>query len=138
MTLSDGTTTITLPDNLLWEDELAWDARIQSTSQTLTGALVVQESTRLGGRPITYRGGLPWVQITRTDLLALLSLGASGLPLTLKHHDNRTFRVLPRREQGQAWVKSTPWPVVGDSGSANPTSASLYTLDELRLIEVPA
>lgn len=138
LTLSNGPTTLTLPGNLLWVDELAWDARLQTTAHSLTGAVIVEEWAMVGGRPITYQGGLNWVRLSRADLQALLALGATSTPLTLTHHDARTFRVLPRREAGQAWVKSSPWPVVGDSGPADPSSAAWYVLDELRLIEVPA
>ena len=138
LSLSNGTTTITLPGNLLWEDELAWDPCSQVVEQTLSGAVLVEEFTRAAGQPISYRGGLPWVQLTRTALLALQALGApAGVVLTLTHHDGRTFRVTPRRD-GDGWLKALPWPVVGDSGAANPSAGAAYSIELLRLLEIPA
>ena len=139
LSLSDGTTTLTLPQNLLWADELAWDPVQQSTAYTLTGALVVEEAQAQAGRPITYSGGLQWAPLARSALLALLALGAAGRVLTLTHHDGRTFRVVPRRGSGagDCWLHSVPWPVVGDSGPADPSAAAWYAIEELRLIEVP-
>lgn len=53
-TLSDGATTVTLnEDGLMWADEFAWNPVEQSTQRTITGALVVQASARVAGRPIT-------------------------------------------------------------------------------------
>lgn len=138
LTLSNGTTTLALPGNLLWADELEWDPLVQSSDYTLSGALVVEEATRLAGRPITYQGGLPWVRVTRTDLLALMALGApAGVALTLTHHDGRTFRVTPRRDAG-GWLLAQPVPVVGDSGASNPSATAYYSIEEIRLMEIPA
>lgn len=53
VTLSDGTTTVELDPDLFWSDEFEWDAVEQSATYTLTGALSVQQSTKLAGRPIT-------------------------------------------------------------------------------------
>lgn len=52
-TLSDGTTTLALPDSLMWSDEFAWNAVEQSVSRGLTGSLIVQTGARTNGRPIT-------------------------------------------------------------------------------------
>ncbi|AUB81454.1 hypothetical protein [Candidatus Thiodictyon syntrophicum] len=137
LTLASTATSLTLPGNLLWADELAWEPRQQAVTWALDGVVWVFDGPARTGRPITYRGGADWVRLSRTDLLALLALGALGTALTLNHHDGRTFRVLPRRENGESWVRSAPWPVVGDSGAANPSGTAWYVLEEIRLIEVP-
>jgi hypothetical protein len=53
VTLSDGTTTVTLHPDLLWSDEFNWHPVEQSAQRTVTGALIVQVATRVAGRPIT-------------------------------------------------------------------------------------
>ena len=51
-TLSDGTTTITLPSGLKWSD-YTWSPVAQTSDYTLTGAVIVQLGTAQAGRPIT-------------------------------------------------------------------------------------
>jgi urease accessory protein UreH len=52
-TLSDGTTTITLDDSLMWLDRQAWQPVQQTVDRTLTGALIVQQFSAVAGRPVT-------------------------------------------------------------------------------------
>lgn len=52
-TLSDGTTTATFSDDLVWADEFAWAPVQQTVERTITGALVVQTAGMTAGRPIT-------------------------------------------------------------------------------------
>ena len=56
-TISDGTTTVTLSDDLLQEDEHGWSPVQQATTHTLTGALWVDVSVKQTGRPITLAAG---------------------------------------------------------------------------------
>jgi hypothetical protein len=138
LTLTVGTTTLTLDGNLQWADELAWTAVVQTVTPLLTGVPLVEEWQRPGGRPITYRGGLPWVRLTRTELLALQTLLAAPKTVaTLVHHDGRTLRVVPNRA-GDGPISASLFPVIADSGPSNPSASAYYTLDALRLIEVPA
>ena len=53
LTLSDGSTTLTLNPDLYWSDENNWHAVEQAVERTITGALVVQAAARIAGRPIT-------------------------------------------------------------------------------------
>lgn len=52
-TLSDGITTVDLSNDIKWSDEFTWSPNAMQTEYTLTGALVVEQSTKLAGRPIT-------------------------------------------------------------------------------------
>lgn len=52
-TLTDGTTTVTFSDDLVWADEFAWAPVEQAIERTITGALVIQAAARVAGRPIT-------------------------------------------------------------------------------------
>ena len=84
--------------------------RKQSTDRTLTGALVLEESLKTKGRPITLSGAkdgnqyTAWVasmkrSSTFSSLTALRStLPAAGVELTLTLHDGRTFNVAPRHD----------------------------------------
>lgn len=56
ITLSDGTTSVTLPSSLEWVDEYAWQPVEQSTEYSITGALIVDQTERMAGRPITLSG----------------------------------------------------------------------------------
>ena len=68
-TLSNGTITIDLSDDLGWPDEFDWQAVEQSVTRTWTGALIVQNAQRIAGRPITLQGDSPTVGwLTRAQL----------------------------------------------------------------------
>ncbi|HEY0953977.1 MAG TPA: hypothetical protein VGE36_04420 [Roseateles sp.] len=54
ITLSVGATSVALPADLYWSDELAWHPVGQSATRSVTGALIVQvQATTTAGRPIT-------------------------------------------------------------------------------------
>lgn len=53
ITLSDGTTTISLNNDLFWSDEHQWNPVQQTAERTVTGALLVSTATLVAGRPIT-------------------------------------------------------------------------------------
>jgi hypothetical protein len=136
ITLGDGVTELALPDNLLWEDELAWDPVRQSRSHALDGALLIEEWARQAGRPITLSGGSGWSWMTRADVLALQTLIApAGVELTLTLHDAREFSVTPARD-GEGALRARQLPTVGDSGDADPQSGSWYILEQLRVVEI--
>lgn len=125
---------ITLPATLVWEDEFAWSPVAQSTEYSLTGALIVQEATKLAGRPITlvgksdsnaHTGG-----ISRTDLLALqTALSVAGASWTLTLHDARTFTVAAQQDP----LEAEPLPVYRSFSPANPASDRWYLIRALKL-----
>jgi len=57
---------VELDDQFEWVDEFEWDAVAQEQERSLTGALLIQEGTKLYGRPITLKsnGGV-WTQGNR-------------------------------------------------------------------------
>jgi hypothetical protein len=136
ITLSDGASTIILPD-MLWSDEFAWSRVVHDKSYTLSGALTLQSSERQSGRPITLSGGLHTTWITRAELLALMDLldaaPTTGLTLTLL--DDRTFTVLGQHDGGSP-VDAEQLPKVLESGIADATAGTLYVLYTLRLISI--
>lgn len=84
ITLTHNTTTIELPADMLWMDEFTWQPVAQSREYTLTGAMVVQNGTRLAGRPITLKSGDRYGWITRSTLDTLMGWAAvAGLQMTM-------------------------------------------------------
>lgn len=48
---------IFLPEGLVWTDEFKTTQIAQSTTRTLSGALVIQTGVKIDGRPMTLAGG---------------------------------------------------------------------------------
>lgn len=70
-----------LPDDLIWRDEFEWAPVEQVVTPTLTGALLVEETPKPEGRPITLVGHCP--RATVLSLKALEAQVAQLLTLTL-------------------------------------------------------
>ena len=135
---------ITLPDGLRWTDEYAWVDDTVTANYSVTGALIVQRSTKQAGRPITLTGGISFAWVTKVQLdvlkIALNTYPDAGLTLTL--HDGRSFTVIPIPASADSGIgtstsgaiDATPIPMVGDSGPANPTSDTLYALNSIKFM----
>lgn len=104
---------IELPGDLYWQDEFtAWRVG-QVQRPTLTGALVIQQSARQSGRPITlvttqHSGGYV-APVTLATLSALRALeeqsAVTPMALIMPGHNgaaDRTFSVLFNRASGAA------------------------------------
>lgn len=106
--ITHGSTTINLSDDCLWEDEFTWNPVEQAVARTLTGAMIVETSQVIGGRPITLtppddEGA--WTKYE--DLLKLNQLAATpGLVMELtfrgvtysvmfRHHENDPVSAKP-------------------------------------------
>lgn len=83
-----------LPQDLEWTDEFTWSPIQQSVATTLSGALVIQESKQLRGKPITLQGkeDMGWIQRLTGDQLILMR-DTSGLVMDLQyvHYDVNTL-----------------------------------------------
>lgn len=99
--LSDGQTTLDLNPDLLWADEYNWQPVEQSAERTITGALVVMSSLRVGGRPITLQPEDDTSGWMTRDLIEQLRNWAAEpgktLTLTLRETD---FNVAFRHQDG--------------------------------------
>ena len=71
ITLTNGGTTLSLPPDLIWADELTWSAVAQSTERGIFGTLIVDAMARNGGRPITLQGDGDSAWIDRGTLRTL-------------------------------------------------------------------
>ena len=125
---------IALPDGLRWEDEYKWSALNVGTDYSLTGAIIVQTAIRQVGRPISLVGGQQFCWATKAQLDALqAALDActdAGLLLTL--HDGRAFTVMPVPPA----LSATTLPIAGDSGPADPTASTIYSIESLKFMEI--
>lgn len=105
-TLTDGTTTVTLPAELLRTDEYGYSPVRQSVTPTLTGALWVDVSTMQTGEPITLAGGRDdngvYGAITRTQLATLRAMADQpGQPHTLTYR-GQAYTVIWRHHDAPA------------------------------------
>lgn len=94
ITLTRDLDVITLPPDLLWADEFAWSHVSQSTERSITGALLVDVSTRQDGMPITLTGTERHAWLQRTEVQALrawLALPEQVFTLTI---NGQEFAVL--------------------------------------------
>jgi hypothetical protein len=101
MTVSiDG---ILLPEDIQWIDEFTGFGVGQVITPTLTGALLVEETTQPAGRQITLATG-PDVWVRKSVVLQLETLVAAPLAsdtsLPLVWGDGRTFDVVFDRSRG--------------------------------------
>ena len=71
LTHTPSATTLTLPDALSWADELSWSSVEQTKTYTTTGALLIEESVRQSGRPITLEGSEDRTWCTRAVVVQL-------------------------------------------------------------------
>ena len=116
-----------LPDNFYLQDEHEWEPVAQTRQRAIDGTLHIQESERIGGRPITITG--PWV--TRAEFETWRNRSANTqAAMELVFDDGTTKQVRWRRDRRQPAVSGTPlWP------QQDPSDDQLHEIT-LRLIEV--
>ena len=129
ITLTDGTTTVTLHPDLYWSDE-NWSKVEQTSQRTVTGALVIQAAQRIGGAPITLEpedDSSAWMPLaTITQLRNWAAVAGQNLTLTLRG----TARTVIFRLQDGAGVDAKPVKHQSDVDNAD-----FYTC-VLRLMEI--
>lgn len=86
-TLTYGATVLELPEDLLWTNEFRWSRVSQSVERSVTGALLLDVSTRTGGRQITLAGKEDSAWIQRSGLQTLEAWAElPGQQFTLTHN----------------------------------------------------
>ena len=86
--------TLTLPDELIWQDEFNWDTIQSSVKRTVQGKLIVAQQTAPSdaGRPITLTTDNAWIQ--RSDLETLHAWAKDMTKtMTLIMHDGVNYPV---------------------------------------------
>lgn len=108
ITLSDGSTTVTLPVDLLWSDENSWHPVEQAVQRSVTGALIVSVGSRIKGRSITLQpqdNSSSWT--SRANLDQLRNWGSvAGKQLVLTLRGNQ-YNVIFRHHESPA-IDATP------------------------------
>jgi len=124
--------TIILSPDLTWVDEYEYSPIAQSREHATSGSMIVQEGTRLAGRPITLAGHNRRVWATKSELDALRALLVEGSTFTLTLHDARSFSVI--------WDHANNKPIetggTVPAGLSDPIAETPYELRSLRFIEV--
>ena len=93
LTRKDNQAAIELPEDMRWLDEFDWQSLAQTEpGYTLGGAVIIQQGTKLAGRPVTLGG--EWIWLARADLVTLQAWAdVPELEMTLAHPDGRSFSV---------------------------------------------
>lgn len=103
MMLSDGVMAVPLPDSMIKEVQY-WQPVAQAQTFTLRGALILDESEKQAGEPITYRcvkdGYAAWVRRKEVDKLHRMA-SKKGQELTLTRYGVET-KVTFRHTDGPA------------------------------------
>lgn len=126
---------VALPADLQWSDEFTWLPTAHQVELACDGALIVEESAQLAGRPITLEGRMEgstgFALVSRATVTALRALASAPqlVPLSLLLEDGRTFDVRFRHGDGAA-VEAKPMKHI-----APHEDADLYSLT-LRLMQV--
>ncbi len=90
---------VNLPSDLFWADEFSWSPVQDVTQYSLAGSLLVGESKKLAGRPITLEGGPDRAWVPRSTVLTLQTMAKTmGRTMALKLADGREFTVRFRQE----------------------------------------
>ncbi|SEJ58022.1 hypothetical protein SAMN05216201_11175 [Pseudomonas linyingensis] len=94
-------------EQLEWTDEWDWTPIAQEQERSLSGALLVQQGSKLYGRPITLKsnGGAWFTLATVRSLEVLRDIPGRVMPLQLP--DGRTFSVIFDHSNG-APLKAKP------------------------------
>ena len=126
--------TVTLPGDMQWTDEFMWLPTAAQVEVACDGAVLVEESAQLAGRPITLEGRLDgnvgFALPTRAVINTLRAMAAvpRQSPLTLTLEDGRTFSVRFRHADGA--IEARPMKHIVPAEDAD-----LYSLT-LRLMQV--
>ena len=124
---------IVLPDDLEWEDEITWTPIAQLIERSVTGALFIQESEIVMGRPITLTGSDDMAWITRLIVDSLVvKRNTIGLKMDLTigtGTKQRVFKVMFRQGENPVDVRPVR---KGEAFWDN----TWYAINAIRLMEV--
>ena len=93
---------VNLPGDLVWSDEYQWCAIARAMEYSLGGSAIIEESTKLAGRPITLEAinesrGEIWLSRQLANSIKSLA-ETSNLTMTLTLSDARSFSVRFRED----------------------------------------
>lgn len=111
---------LNLPDDLIWVDEHNWTPTVSSVSYTITGAMIVQSSSKQAGRYISLAGPADMAWVTRSTVAALSAWASTALSDTagrfqLDLADGRSLNVAFRHDDTPVEAE----PVLGIAARSN-------------------
>lgn len=105
-TLTNGSTVLTLPDDLRWTDEFAWVPVQESREYSVTGAQLIDRRLKQAGRPITLSGAPDAAWVTRAVTLTLQQWAQQLEPALSLSYRGVTYAV--EFDHGQPPLEVTP------------------------------
>jgi len=111
---------LSLPDDLIWVDEHNWTPTVSSVSYTITGAMIVQSSSKQAGRYISLVGPADMAWVARSTVATLSDWASTALSDTagrfqLDLADGRSFNVAFRHDDMPVEAE----PVLGIAARSN-------------------
>lgn len=124
---------LTLPDDLIWQDEYNWAPTVSSVSYTITGAMIVQSAAKQAGRYISLVGPADMAWVTRATVETLYDWAS----ITLSDTDGRYELTLSDSRQFTVAFRHDDTPVEAEPvlGIAAKSDQDFYRLT-LRLLEL--
>lgn len=128
ITLSYNGTTLELNSDMRWPDELSWSPVVQSVERSITGAMLIDYGTRIGGRNITLEpdgddsGWLP--RLTVETLQAWASVAGREMTLGM---NGTTYQVIFRQLDGA--IEAAPVVFYSDVATTDWYRATLRFLE---------
>jgi hypothetical protein len=110
ITLSDGTTTITLSPDLQWVEQFSSPPVSQQVDRSITGAVIVQAAAQVKGAAITLQpvdDSSAWMTLaTVGQILVWAGIPLQQLTLTMTGQPNKT--VIFRHQESNGATAATP------------------------------
>lgn len=102
ISITYGSTSLTLPDDLMWSDRHSWSPVSQTVETSITGASIIDSGEKLAQRPITLAGddSHAWIDYATVQTLKTWATIA-GCQLTLNIH-GATYSVVFRHHEAPA------------------------------------
>ena len=102
--------TVSIEDGFFWSDEFSWKTKEQSLEYAMDGTPIIQEGTKLSGRPITLQpadSGMGWASLGVVRKLQAWSVLNEQFELQFEWaHDTRKFNVVFNHADGA--LEATP------------------------------
>ncbi|WP_168377664.1 hypothetical protein [Acinetobacter cumulans] len=102
--------TVSIEDGFFWSDEFSWKTKEQSLEYAMDGTPIIQEGTKLSGRPITLvpaDSGMGWASLGVVRKLQAWSVLNEQFELQFEWaHDTRSFNVVFNHADGA--LEATP------------------------------
>ena len=108
ITLTFGGVPVTLSEDFNWSDEFDWQPVEQTIARSITGALIIESSSRIGGRPITLEPPdeqSAWVKLVDLNVIRgwaaiagrvmVLNIHGVNRNVIFSHHESNAVSAKP-------------------------------------------